>query len=69
LNLYSFVILLYVEVYSFVLKIFLNAVADVSYIVSGFKAGDIAANLNFFSRFFFSNFDQAIFKEGVSAPY
>lgn len=68
INLYSFALLLYVEVYSFVLKSFFNVIADVLYIVLGCNSSDFN-NLKFFSKFFFSNFDQAIFKEGVNIPY
>jgi len=68
LNLYSVVILLYVEVYSFILKIFFKAVADVLYIVLGCSSSDLN-NLNSISKFFFSNFDQVIFNEGVTVPY
>jgi hypothetical protein len=58
-----------VEVYSFLLLASFQVMADVIYVIPSVKGADFSNNLNFFSRFFFFNFDQAIFKEGVSAPY
>lgn len=69
LNLYSFIIILYVQVYSYVLRLFLTAVSDVRYTVLGARTQELEANLNFFSNFFLSNSDQAIFKEGAMVPY
>jgi hypothetical protein len=68
LNIYSFAILLYVEVYSFLLIFSFQLFADVIYLIPSVKTTDFTS-LNFFSRFFLSNFDQALFKEGLSAPY
>jgi len=50
------------------LKIFFNVIADVLYIVLGAGSNDLN-NLNSLSKILFSNFDQAIFKEGVETPY
>lgn len=43
--------------------------SDIIYIVFGSKTGTLDKNLDFFSKFFFYNLDQALFKEGVKAPY
>lgn len=69
LDLYSLVILLYVRIYYFFLRFFLDVLSDIIYIVFGSKTGTLDKNLDFFSKFFFYNLDQALFKEGVKAPY
>jgi hypothetical protein len=53
LNLYSFTILIYVEVYSLILRSLFQLVADLLYIVLGVKSGDFSKDLSLFSRIFF----------------
>ena len=69
LNLYSLVILFYVEIYKDYLSILSTILLDVFYLVPSVKSGDFTKNLSFFSNFLFFNLDQSLFKDGIHVPY